>query len=1149
MHAPAVLLYAATLCCVYTPSLAQSTPAPPETAQTSAASRAEFDQGVTFRIYQIKGDISAIPKLEENQTPNFDELRPTIDFADASFPPIAAPILTHVLGYLHIPERPPISERGAAGDSPWAYRFRITSDDGSRLHINSTLIIDHDGRHGATPRESAPIELAPGRHPFLIEHFDSGGRRALRLEWLPPGTRSFSVIPTSSLSTQADLARVTSPGVKTVRGAVPRRAGDGRPLDGVHPGMRLDTFQIEGFEPRVGAMTFAHDGRLIIGTFDPLQRTEESLPDIDSKIPDRLYAISGIGHDTSTATLSVAADGLYEPCGLVAVGEALYVSHRHAVTRLTDTDGDGFYETHETVASGWEGWNYHQFHFGLVHKDGKLYSALATAMAPPKWEGMGTNAAPNGPMRGGILEIDLSSNTAHVIAGGTRTPNGLGLGPNGDLFYADNQGTWMPANQFTHVVPGRFFGHFNNTNFVPNLAERYPRGGAASAWCDLPRTPATLLLAQGEISNSPTQPVLIERGPYAGQILIGELTAGGLRRAYLEKINGQWQGAVFRFTQGLNCGVNRAVWGPDGSLYVGGIGAGGNWNWRDTRFGLQRLTPTGETAFEIFALRALPDGFEMEFTRPVDPAWLANPANYTASHWTYAFTADYGGPKVDQQQLRITHAAPTPDGTRVRLTIPDLKQGYCVHIRTDPTSLAGEPIWSTEVWYTLNHIPRAHPTSPTTPAATLNSTPLEADALGIGVLPPEHAATLIGTSARAAFTTPTTAQDRPTLGRSQNDLRDGPGYAQTERGAGDFTSRTSFADCRLHVEWYCPPGGEGQLAANSGVYLHGLYEIQILGTLPGQAPLKANEAGAIYNVKPADINASTGPGSWQAYDIWFRAPRFERGVKTQPARITLYWNGHLIHNDVELAGPTGSAAANPVPPPQGGEGPAMGPLRLQEHASAAEGPVRFRNVWIAPIDPVPTRPGNWTDLFDGSTLSGWLVRGGEATFEAIDGQIVGTTRPNTPNTFLVSEGTYADFELLLEVKHDTRLNSGIQFRSNLQPNIAQRNARTVGYQYELDPSPRAYSGGIYDEARRGWLAPLIDAPYARDAYKPGDWNAVRILARGPLIQTWINGVPAATILDAADARGHIALQVHGVGDTSEPLSAHFRKIRIREFVD
>lgn len=1091
-----------------------------------AAVASEFDQGVTFRAYQVEGDIASVPVLAPNQTPNIDLLLPTISITSGDFNPLQAPIVAKVHAYLEVLE----------GE----YTFRLTSDDGAKFYLDGQLIIDHDGRHAATPKESAAIQFHNERRELLIEYFDSGFDRSLKLEWRPPGADGFSLIPTEHLTTSSDLARVTSPGVKRIVNPLDaRRAGDMRPVDGVHPGYTLTTYNIPGFEPRIGAMTFASDGRLIIGTFDPLQRTDEELPDIESKVPDKLYAISNLGDDPALATLTVAADNLYEPLGLCAVGDDLYVSHRLAITRLRDTDRDGFYETHETVASGWEGWNYHQFHFGLLHRDNKLYSALATAMAPPKWEGMGTNAAPNGMMRGVILETDLSTNTCNVIAGGCRTPNGLGFGPDGSLFYADNQGTWMPANQFTEVIPGRFYGHYNNTNIVPQLADRFPNGGVASTYCDLPRTPATLLLPQNECSNSPTQSLLISNGPYAGQMLIGELTAGGVRRAALERVNGQWQGAVFQFTQGLNCGVNRMAWAPDGSLFVGGIGAGGNWNWNNTRFGLQRLTPNGTVAFEMHSVSATTDGFIVRFTKPVDPAWLADAKNYTIRTWTYTFTPEYGGPNVDEHPLAVTHATPI-DATSVRLAIPGLKPGYCVHLRTDPTSTDGEPIWSTEAWYTLNHIPVA------VEPATLNAEPIAANGIGIGVLPPEHAAVLIGRSARASFVAATEADTRPTAGVTQHQMLAEPDYAEIVAGKGDLTSRTSFGDARLHLEWYCPPGGEGQMAANSGIYLQSLYELQVLGTLPGDRRLQFDEAGSIYKVRAPSVNASTGPGTWQAYDIWFRAPRFIEGQKTEPARLTVYWNGTLVHNDIVINSPTGSAASKGEPGPVRGETIQTGPLRLQDHATSAEGPVRFRNVWIAPLEPPADVTGQWTAPFDGKSLNGWSPRGGKATFSVEEHAIVGTTAPNTPNTFLVSEKPYANFELLLEVKQDPSLNSGIQFRSSIEGGLANREGRVVGYQFELDPSERSYSGGIYDEARRGWLYPLIDAPYARAAFKPNDWNQVRIVANGPIVRTWINGVPAACIHDDLARTGHIGLQVHDVGNDTTPRMVHFRNIRIRE---
>ncbi|MGQ0628916.1 MAG: family 16 glycoside hydrolase [Phycisphaerales bacterium] len=1089
--------------------------------------RADLEPGFTLRIYQLDGDLKAIPTLAENQTPNFDEVRATLDLARDDFADLPAPFLAIARGTSRV-------------TNPGPHTFRLTSDDGSRFTLGDRRIIDHDGRHGATPKTSEPIDLAAGDHPFLIEHFDAGGNRALRLEW-STGT-TFSTLGPGALFVERDNARVTAPGIK--QRAPFGRPGDGRPIETVHPSFTVEPIVAKGFLPMTGAMTLDARGRLIVGTFNPLQRTETDLPDIESKPADKLYALTGVHGDLANVTVSVAADGLYEPLGLCTVGSDLYVSHRRAVTLLRDLDGDGFFEHHEDIARGWEAWNYHQFTFGLLHREGKLYAALSTVMAPAGWEGMGTNAGPNDPLRGCILEIDIASRTFHAIAGGVRTPNGLGFGPGGSLFYCDNQGTWMPSNQMGEVVPGRFFGHFNNTRPVPKLAERFPKGGSASAWCDRPRAPAAIDLVHNDLANSPTQPLLIEpgphAGPYAGQLLIGELTAGGIRRAALEQVNGQWQGAVFQFSQGFNVGINRMVWGPDGTLFVGGIGAGGNWNWKETRAGLERLTPTGKVPFEMLAIRARHDGFEIEFTQPVDAHWLADPANYTLRDWDYAPTDRYGGAKQNVRPLRVKSAQPSEDGRRVTLAVEALMPGRTVHIRTDPRSaLTGEPIFTTEGWYTLNHLPRAEPPA----AATLNALPLAPAALGLGVFPPESAVTLIGTSARAAFTRPGAAGQPPEPTRPQHAFETGPGYESI--AGGDLTSRAVMGDHHLHVEWFAPVGGQGQRAGNSGVYLQGRYELQVLGTSAGKAP-EPNEAGAIYGLRAPMTNASTGPGTWQAYDIFFRAPRFADGRKTEPARLTAYWNGHLIHNDIPIPAPTGAAVDRVESPSAADPSIQTGPLRLQDHETDAEGPVRYRNVWVAPLLSPPTPPARpWRDLLAQPIDTAWFIRGGQATFTLEAGVITGTTAPDSPNTFLVSKEQFGDFELIAECRQHPDLNSGIQIRSHPAGDPADRAARIRGYQVELDPSPRQFTGGIYDEARRGWLAPLTDAPSVAPAFKPSGWNQLRIVARGPVIRTYLNGVPAAELFDQTDLRGHIALQVHGIGKRADPLTVEFRTLRIR----
>ncbi|MFC1763668.1 DUF1080 domain-containing protein [Planctomycetota bacterium] len=209
----------------------------------------------------------------------------------------------------------------------------------------------------------------------------------------------------------------------------------------------------------------------------------------------------------------------------------------------------------------------------------------------------------------------------------------------------------------------------------------------------------------------------------------------------------------------------------------------------------------------------------------------------------------------------------------------------------------------------------------------------------------------------------------------------------------------------------------------------------------------------------------------------------------------------------------------------------------------------------------------WKDLFDGKSLYGWHQLNGEAKYEIVDGAIVGTSVLNTPNSFLCTKAHYSDFILELEFKVDPKLNTGVQIRSNSYPEY--NNGRVHGYQIEIDPaqSPyngqhgpnyqqdgsvaptteaRRWTGGIYDEARRGWVHPLTHNPQGRKAFKPGQWNLMRVEAIGDTLKTWINDVPTAHLVDAMTDNGFIALQVHGIGRTKEKegTTVQWRNIRI-----
>jgi len=189
----------------------------------------------------------------------------------------------------------------------------------------------------------------------------------------------------------------------------------------------------------------------------------------------------------------------------------------------------------------------------------------------------------------------------------------------------------------------------------------------------------------------------------------GEVKNGGIKRVFAEKVNGQYQGAVFRFTQGLEAGINRLVWGPDGSLYAGGVGSTGNWgHYGKKSYGLQKLTFNGKTTFEMLAVRARPTGVEIEFTEPLKEGTGTNPGDYFVSQWRYVPTENYGGPKVDEETLKVLGVTISPDRKRVTLKLQNMRPKHVVYFKLDKSAIRSEndnTLWSTECWYTMNNIP------------------------------------------------------------------------------------------------------------------------------------------------------------------------------------------------------------------------------------------------------------------------------------------------------------------------------------------------------------------------------------------------------------------------------------------------------------
>lgn len=199
---------------------------------------------------------------------------------------------------------------------------------------------------------------------------------------------------------------------------------------------------------------------------------------------------------------------------------------------------------------------------------------------------------------------------------------------------------------------------------------------------------------------------------------------------------------------------------------------------------------------------------------------------------------------------------------------------------------------------------------------------------------------------------------------------------------------------------------------------------------------------------------------------------------------------------------------------------------------------------MMPFSGISQKTG-WTQLFNGKNLKGWHQLNGHAEFKVDDNTITGISKPGTPNSFLATDKKFKDFILEFEFKVDDGLNSGVQFRSNSL--AAYHDGRVHGYQFEIDPSDRAWTGGIYDEARRGWLYPLTTNPEGQKAFKHNVWNTARIEAIGNSIRTWVNGIPCADLLDDMTHEGFIALQVHQIGSKDlEGKTVSWRNIRVAE---
>lgn len=431
------------------------------------------------------------------------------------------------------------------------------------------------------------------------------------------------------------------------------------------------------------------------------------------------------------------ASGLHEILGLAYKDGAFYCAQRGELTKLMDTNADGKADVYETIYSWPLSGHYHEYSFGpKIAPDGSFFVTGNVAFGNEEW----WRGESRVPWRGWAMRI-TEDGKMEPWATGMRSPAGLGF-LNDELFYTDNQGDWMGSGALWKIEKGDFMGHpaglawsgmpnspvklteaqFNSKidpRKVKNDKGRYikPENVVNESFKTLfdmkkefpeLRLPA-VWLPYGILGISNSEPITIPKGhfgPFEGQILVGDQGMSILSRVFMEKVNGEYQGASFMFRSGFRSGVLRMSWARDSSLFIGetnrGWGSAGEAN-----EGLQRLVWNNKIPFEMKAVRAMPDGFEIEFTQPVDPKSAEDLASYSVESYIYKYHPVYGSPPVNTENLTVKGVKLSADGLKARIIVDNLRRYYIHTIKLDGIRERDNfySLVHPTAYYTLNNIP------------------------------------------------------------------------------------------------------------------------------------------------------------------------------------------------------------------------------------------------------------------------------------------------------------------------------------------------------------------------------------------------------------------------------------------------------------
>jgi hypothetical protein len=401
--------------------------------------------------------------------------------------------------------------------------------------------------------------------------------------------------------------------------------------------------------------------------------------------------------DPSKAEFRLWASGLHEVLGLSWSDGWLWAQQRGEFTKIKDAVSDGY------EING----DYHEYAFSTgPDPEGNFWAVLCLT-------GSFSSAVP---FRGWCVRYTRDGKMIPTCSG-IRSPGGIGMNALGEVFYCDNQGPWNGTSSLKWLKPGTFQGHPDGNKWyslAPGLGSRPAEPKSGSRFhVEMDRIPEymppAVLLPHGKVGNSASGIACDTTdgkfGPFKNQLFVSDQSFSQVNRVFLEKIKGRYQGACFEFRKGFGSGNVPSIMTPDGSLWVGGTNRG--WGSRGTASGaLDRVVWSGTTPFEVLEMSVRPDGFELTFTQPADPATAGKPESYSMKSWTYIFQSAYGSPEVDPAQQTIRSAVPGGDGLKVRLVVDDLRIGSIHELKLPGLrSSAGKALMHDTAWYTLWSLP------------------------------------------------------------------------------------------------------------------------------------------------------------------------------------------------------------------------------------------------------------------------------------------------------------------------------------------------------------------------------------------------------------------------------------------------------------